>query len=1078
VLGQLDFTHNGANILTAAGLAAPGAVAIDRSVVPNRIYIADAGNHRVLGWHSVDALTNGAPAGVVLGQPDFLTSLFQCNNAAVTGQTLCIPAALAVDPAGNLYIADSGNNRVLEYDSPFTTDTVPDMVFGQGGSFTSSACNLGGSITDATLCQPGGVTVDGAGHVYVSDTGNSRVLEYDAPSAANTHADAVFGQGGKFDSGLCNNGGVSAASLCHPSYLASDQAGNLYVNDRGNFRVLEYDTPLATDTVADLVFGQGNSFTSNTNHCTAAPGAATFCTAEALAVDSRGNLYIPDSSFARVLEFNNPVGSGQTTADGVFGQPDLTSAGCNNGGLSAASLCGPTGAAVDMSNNLYVADSVNNRVLKFNDPLASNPPETTADVVLGQLGFNRDGVNLINQRGLYAPSALAIDTSAVPNRLYVADSRNNRVLGWNSVPGFVNGASADLVIGQPDFLSGDCNQTAASSAGIANPTASTLCDPQGVAVDAQGNLYVADASNYRVLEYDQPFSSGKVFNLAAHLVFGQHGSFTSRIPNRGGVSADSLSGPSGVATDPAGNLYVADSGNNRVLEYSAPVTLNNTSADAVFGQANDFSTAICNFDQTCRPTGCTPGPAGLCRPQAVAVNAAGTVFIADGANARILGYLNPLATDKVADLILANIAASGLGFDAPGNLYAAAGAVVVFNAPLFSAEPSMLLIAQQMLSTQPEAAGVCDGTGAALDSSNNLYVADSCNNRVLEFNRPWPTATPTATATPAPTPTPSAAPTAMPPVITSLSPPVILVGTNFTISGANFTAGSKVNFFVATAEGPINAGPLIPVTRSLPTRLTVALPVSVPLGQGFCAVQVVNTDQNFATSTPAPALLQGSAAAGLPSLTSINGVPLAATSADPGYAANNVETVVKQGTEVQLGGNGFDVANGVAIDLFCDCKGGKVGAFFLNPGNPGLSPTLLEFPLPSSGNFAPATGPGSFVISNAGTMKTYSHKSNAVSVPIGAKVSVTMVTQAGSTITVDGNGFSTQSVINLFNMQGGAVVNLGGVAGTAKIPLTLVDATRLTFTEPAGAVPGPAYVQVLNPPFLPYTSSGSAFTLQ
>lgn len=138
VLGQFDFAHSGINILTNMGLNNPAAVAIDRSVVPNRVYVADNQNSRVLGWRSVDALTNGAPADLVIGQQDFLTSLAQCNNAAVTGETLCNPSAVAVDAAGNLYVVDSLNNRVLEYNSPFSTDTVPDLVFGQNGSFTSS----------------------------------------------------------------------------------------------------------------------------------------------------------------------------------------------------------------------------------------------------------------------------------------------------------------------------------------------------------------------------------------------------------------------------------------------------------------------------------------------------------------------------------------------------------------------------------------------------------------------------------------------------------------------------------------------------------------------------------------------------------------------------------------------------------------------------------------------------------------------------------------------------------------------------------------------------------------------------
>jgi hypothetical protein len=97
-------------------------------------------------------------------------------------------------------------------------------------------------------------------------------------------------------------------------------------------------------------------------------------------------------------------------------------------------------------------------------------------------------------------------------------------------------------------------------------------------------------------------------------------------------------------------------------------------------------------------------------------------------------------------------------------------------------------------------------------------------------------------------------------------------------------------------------------------------------------------------------------------------------------------------------------------------------------------------------------------------------------VPIGQRIAVASVSQTGAVITVKGAGFSTLTVINLFNQQKTVVVNLGGLApdGKPKIPLTVLSSTMFTFTRPAGAVPGPSYVQALNPPFVPFTSSGNA----
>ena len=304
---------------------------------------------------------------------------------------------------------------------------------------------------------------------------------------------------------------------------------------------------------------------------------------------------------------------------------------------------------------------------------------------------------------------------------------------------------------------------------------------------------------------------------------------------------------------------------------------------------------------------------------------------------------------------------------------------------------------------------------------------------------------------------------------------MILVGGSFNINGLNFSGAAEVNFFIATSKGTMNAGPFIPTTKS-PTLLRVKVPATTMLGQGFADVQVVNTDTGLASNN-ASALLQGDPAAGIPSITSINGVGLAATSSDPRFATNNVMTVVPQGTLVKLGGMGFDTANGVAVDVFCACPArGKVGPFFIKPG-PMLTSNQVSFVLPATGTMAPATGPGSFVVYNKGTDGKYSKKSNAVSAPLGQRISVTFVTHPTSTspITVSGKGFSTLTVINFFNTQSGGVVNLGGLTttGKAKIPLILINSNKFIFRKPLAAQPGASYVQALNPPFVPFTSSGT-----
>ena len=317
------------------------------------------------------------------------------------------------------------------------------------------------------------------------------------------------------------------------------------------------------------------------------------------------------------------------------------------------------------------------------------------------------------------------------------------------------------------------------------------------------------------------------------------------------------------------------------------------------------------------------------------------------------------------------------------------------------------------------------------------------------------------------------------PHISSVTNP-ILAGSTFGINGANFTSGSKVNFFVATATGPINAGPFTPVSRT-PAHLTVSLPALVPLGEGFASVQVVNTDTGYSVSNAGYALLQGNPAAGIPTIKSVNGKGLAATSSNPAYAVNNVETVVRQGQAVQIGGSGFDTVNGAAVDLFCACPpANRIPTIFLHPGDPRLTATLLTVTLPPVSQLP--TGPGSFVVTNVGADKSYK-RSNAVSAVVGAQIQVLSVTQSGSTITVNGAGFSTLTVINFFNSQVGGVKNLGGyVDGKPAIALAIKSANQFTFAVPAGAVPEASFVQAINPPFTPYNSSGDqpggAFTLK
>ena len=390
----------------------------------------------------------------VFGQGGSFTS-DTINLGGISASSLWNAGQLALDANGNLYVSDNNNSRVLVYNQPLSTDTVADFVFGQNGNFTSNTANKGG-ISASSLNNPNGITVDGSSNLYVAGLLNNRVLEYDSPLTTNTVADRVFGQGGSFTANDCPKPPTDS-SLCQPFGVAVDSAGNLYVSDRLNHRVLEYDSPL-TDQVADRVFGQGGSFTSNTPNL-GGISASSLNLPFGIAVDSADNLYVADRSNHRVLVYESPLTT-DTVADHVLGQPDFFSNTCNAGGISATSLCRPFMARVDGAGNLYVSDVENNRVLEYDSPLTT---DTVADRVFGQGGsFTSATINLggISASSLNNPNGLAVDGAG---NLYVGDATNARVLVYDSPLTAVGGiAELPEVAGTPL----DAPESSGLSAGI------------------------------------------------------------------------------------------------------------------------------------------------------------------------------------------------------------------------------------------------------------------------------------------------------------------------------------------------------------------------------------------------------------------------------------------------------------------------------------------------------------------------------------------------------------------------------------------------------------------------------------
>jgi len=313
---------------------------------------------------------------------------------------------------------------------------------------------------------------------------------------------------------------------------------------------------------AALVVGQAD-FVSNVT----ASDASGLSTPYSSAHVAGSKLYIPDLGNNRVVVFNSIPTINGASADFAVGQPDLTTV---LGGVSATTALGSQGTVV-AGGKLFVTEFGNNRVSIYNTLPTTSPG--TIDVVLGQADKN-SLVTACTATGLNSPENVWVAGS----KIVVADGANNRVLIWNSIP-TTDGQAADLVLGQADFTSCQANAGGVTSA-------SSLSFPTAVWTDGT-RLIVLDTSNSRALIWNSFPASN---NQTADLVLGQ-ADFTSNISNRAvSVAANTLSGPYEGLHVVNNQLFITDSGNNRVSIWNRFPTTDGQAANKVLGQAN-FTTA-------------------------------------------------------------------------------------------------------------------------------------------------------------------------------------------------------------------------------------------------------------------------------------------------------------------------------------------------------------------------------------------------------------------------------------------------------------------------------------------------------
>lgn len=580
VLGQVD----GRSFAPNEGWASPGAATLNSPAGVftdgSRVFVADAGNHRVLVWRSIPTV-DGAPADLVLGQPDFVSVSQNAGLGDGDGDgaidagaaTLHFPSDVAYD--GRLLVADTFNHRVLVWDAlPVNRGAPADRVLGQP-DMTQNAPNRGLSWYARggdTLAAPSSLALAGDGRLAIADSENNRVVIY--PSLQASEATVVLGQPDLaaesspnwltgFNVGWPTNPATqltTAATLRRPMGVAWTSDG-IVVADTGNHRVLTYADPQTSGLGASAVIGQATMSDRAAN--AGGLGPASLDGAEGVAVGSRGELLVADTGNHRLVVRSE-------TGAAVFGQLGPERNGINGSAPATDRVDEPGGIAVT-KDQIWLADRAQHRVLAFRDQ------EITAIVGQPDLGGAQANAGLAEPAGwtLDRPSDVWTDG----RRLVIADAGNHRVLIWDTIP-TEPGTPADVVVGQRAPNAGEPN----AGRGVSRAGADGLLAPEGVLVAGEA-LYVADTGNSRVLVFDPlPTSDG----AAATRVLCQD-DFESNGPNRGAgeASAASCSGPTDVLVV-GDRLFVADALNHRVLEFPTDAA-SGAAAVRVLGQP-DFQT--------------------------------------------------------------------------------------------------------------------------------------------------------------------------------------------------------------------------------------------------------------------------------------------------------------------------------------------------------------------------------------------------------------------------------------------------------------------------------------------------------
>jgi len=630
-----------------AVLSLPSALAIDAA---GNIYLGDLNRVRKV---TTDGIMHTIAGGTLPCNP----STAPCGDEGpATSAQLDSPQGLFVDGAGNVYIADTQDQRIRE----ITTDGIIHTIAGTGKicDGPTEHCGDNGPAKNAFFDMPTGVLLDAAGNVYISDTRDQRIRFINASTQIIT---TVVGTGQYCipSTGLCGDGNPPAgAHLFNPSGMSMDAAGNLYFADQLTNRI-RVVTPGPSGVIATLA-GTGKQGYSGDG---GKSRSATFDQPYAVIVDATsGTFWVADTGNQRVRVVTG------TGLNGVVNPFAGGGSGGDGGSATQATLAVPASVAWDPSGtSYYIADTANNRVRKVSGGQISTIAGT------GSLGNTGDGGAATNAT-LNAPSGVVVDASG---NVFIADTNNFTIREVAVGTGIITTIAGDGT---------QCTPNTAQCGDGGPATQAQFTNPTSLALDGNGNLFVADYHGNRIRKID--LTSGIITDEAGTGTRGNSG-------DNGPATLATFNHTYGVATDSSGNVYIDDANNNKIR-------------------------CVLTVSGGC---GGSAGSVGWVVPYAFTGK---TGYLGDGGSIKTAKQTDPLfiASDSANNFYVSGGAASTVRrIDAATQtVYTIAG------------DPSKPSRAGFAGDGGPATKATLDNIGVSVNNSKSLLIADTNNNRIRQVN--------------------------------------------------------------------------------------------------------------------------------------------------------------------------------------------------------------------------------------------------------------------------------------------------------------------------------------------------------